>query len=618
MTTNYLKIVLFVGCFVFHIAHAQLSLPNQPVYQTLGFRQEFNTFVWNYSFNTQKRLSSRSMVEITERFRSSMLELSSGEKWKDDQNFALSFRYALLKKVQILSRFNSVIYRDKQSGFNNDIQVHDGALGLLVTPQPGIRLQSYIGPKSDSRFEQQDNGWYYAFDAAADHIEWEEYDHSLRFVLGEDRFASRRNKDLNAGYKLKKRFAAGTIDSLHVYTWQRRRDNYTSVSGDIERFQENVSAIHNTLTYRVSSAVQLMWRTVISDKDVQVSSISADTLQKSRKRNDQSLNQDMSCRVDAGPVDGRLHFSYHALSQLYDVEKPAVNNPFSRRTAFITPDNKSERFYLSAKFNLRLSESDRVSAFFSSSRFQYDTPDTNNFDDRDELRLNSRLTYYHLFNKSLKLKLNIGVNLYHMVYIYGERSADNNWNRIFRLNPTVVYSAGKRFRLSQSFEVLANYVDYDYEEMDSAIRSFVFRKFAVYDSLTWRFSRQTSFSMDYRLQLEENGQMLWDKWSEKVISTRRNQWLHLFVHYTRGGVFTLSPGFTLYFRDQWRYQPDRFGNQSKTRVGTFASYGPILRIRYAPSAKLNLVIDAMRQAVDDKDKERYYFNNIDVKLNWFL
>ncbi len=618
MTKNIIKIVTGFVCLLSSLSYAQLSLPGQPVYQTLGFRQEFNTYVWNYSFHTHKRLSSRSSIEINERFRSSMLELSAGEKWKDDQNLDLTFRYSLLNNTRLVGRLSSIVYRDKQSGFNNDIQVHDGSLGLTITPRPQVHLQASAGPKWDRRFDQNDSGLYYSFDAAADHIEWEEYDHSLRFALGEDRFADRRNKDLNAGYRVKKIFTPGTMDSLHIYTWQRRRDNYTSLRGDIESFQEHVSGIHNTLTYRMSPAFHLLAQTLFLNKDVQVSSFSADTLQKSRKRNDEMINQSVIGRIDADGIEGEVEFSYNAQSQLYDVGKSSVKNPFSRRTAFITPDNQSERYYLGTRFNIRLSDADRIYAFASTSRFKYDTPDTNNYDDRDELRINSRLVFEHIFNKSLKLNLNIGVNLYHMVYIFGERSADNNWNRIFRLNPTIYYRIGERFRLSQSFEVLANYVDYDYEEVDSAIRSFVFRKFAVYDSLSCRISRRTVVSMDYRLQLEENGQLLWEKWSEKIISTRRNQWLHIFVHYNYNELFTLSPGYTLYLRDQWRYQPDQHGNQVRNKQGTFAGYGPILRIRYAPSAKLNLIFDAVRQAVKNVDQKRYYFNNIDIKLNWFF
>ncbi len=548
-----------------------------------------------------------------------MLRLAGEEyKWKDDQNLSLMIDYNLLPGLVLQSGLSSINFLDRQSGFNNDIQTNTASFGFRFTPTPKVSASAYIGPKWDARFNQQDYGSHFSVDLSAYHFDWEGYDNSLQASLGQDRFAVRQNKNFNLNYVVQKEFAPGTADSLRIVTMNRRRDNYTSLAGDIESLRENVKAIYNSLSYRVSGDVSLSLLSVLQFKNVELISYSGTTQLRQRKRNDQSVSNDLVLNIDRERFDSRIRLSYWGQTQRYDIEMGKTGLPFSRRTAFITPDNQSGRLTLSTDTGLKLTRADSLSAYVSVSRFQYDTPDTNNFDDRDELRINSRFIAVHVFSPFLKLELQANVNLYHLVYIFGERSADNNWNRIFRLKPSIDFTPGDRFGFKQSFEVLANYVDYDFEDPNVLTKSFVFRKFAMDDSLRWRIGRKTTLLFDYKLQLEENGQLSWEQWVERVLVTRRSHWMRAFWRYTLNKTFILSPGFTFYQRDEWRHRTDPFGVEVREKSASYSSYGPILRMRYSPSEKLQLVVDSVRQAVLAPNLDRYYINNIELRLNWYF
>lgn len=585
----------------------------------LGFRQEFNTYLWNGDFSATHNLGNRWQFLMQEQYRTSMLQVQSDEdKWTDDQSLRLGLMFELLPSIIFQANLSSVVFLDKQSGLGNDFRTHWGSCGLTIIPLDRLVANLKAGPKLDSHFARNDRGLSYSLDMTASNFQWDGYDNSLHLALGEDRFAIRRNNDFNIDYNVQKEFVPGTSDSLRVYSLNRRRDNYASALGDIESLREDLKGFDNMLSYKVAGGVQLNINSTLQYRDVQVLSYSGDAQERQRKRSDQIYNNGLVLFAARGPFHGTTNFSYSTQQQRYDIKVNNSNLPFSQRTAFVAPDNKSGRLFLSTDLTAALGRADSLSAYFSVSRYQYDTPDTSNFDDHDELRINSRMTYRHRLNPNLTFELQAGVNLYHLVYIFGERSADNNWNRIFRLEPSVDYFPSARFRLKQSFEVLANYVDYDFEDQNVLTKSFVFRKFAIDDSLRWSLSRRSTMTVDYRLQLEENGQLSWEQWTERILVTRQSHWSRALLNYSATARLGIALGYSYYLRYEWQHKIDSFGIERKEKNLAFASYGPILRFWYVSSNRLRLTLDSARQAVDSGSQKRYYINTIDLRLNWYL
>lgn len=616
--------LFFYGFFVvlgFHLGQAQTSAPSalsQGNTVGLGYRQEFNSYLWTLNARFNQQVSNRLNVSFQEDLRTSMLRLGSqDDRWKDDQNAGMQLSYLLLPNLTLQGQMQTTVFLDKQSGFNNDVRSHFGILGAQYNPWPNVSTSLLMGPKWDSRYNQNDRGLNYGITFSADDINVQEYDNNLDVLLNEDIYDRRRNRNLMTTYRLSREFTDAAADSVELYFSNRRRDNYVSLLGDIESQREEVKGGRNDLFYGISENLSLKLRTLLEFKNVELRQYGETLEERRRKRNDQRFHNDLRLVLNRPKLQGQFDLSYRLQEQRYDLNVSS-DRPFSARTAFITPDNSSSRLSFTSFLKSRFTVRDSASVYFSINRFQYDTPDTTNFDDRDELRINTRATFSHWFNPALKAELLASVNLYHMVYIFGERSADNNWNRIFLLRPMLEYEPSETFRLFQSFEVLANYVDYDFEDVNVTTRSFVFRKFAMTDSLRLKVLPHTWLLLDYRLQLEENGQLYWDAWSERIISTRTNQWIHGYWRYEPRPGIDINAGYTIYKRDEWRHNTDALGVTRIERAARYISQGPVLRVNYFPKPSLHVFVDATRYKVSVTNQEDNYINNIEFGFRWYF
>ena len=157
------------------------------------------------------------------------------------------------------------------------------------------------------------------------------------------------------------------------------------------------------------------------------------------------------------------------------------------------------------------------------SRLEYDTPDTNNDDDRDEWRLKTEVSFVWEPNPFYTLELGTKLSLFHLIYLFNTRSSENYWNRNL-----VLWSRFKWRRNAFTGEgwtnIRSNYFDYDYDELfiesDQPTRSFVHRSLDLGQQLNYRFDRRFSMVTKIALRWEDEGQLDWDRFIEQVSSER--------------------------------------------------------------------------------------------------
>ena len=269
-------------------------------------------------------------------------------------------------------------------------------------------------------------------------------------------------------------------------------------------------------------------------------------------------------------------------------------------------------------FSWQLSAKDKLSSRLSISRFQYDTPDTKNYDDRDEFRATAILGLSHRFNPGLQIYIQTRTNLHHLVYIFNQKSANNKWNRILQFSTTLNYMPNESFRLGQNVEVLANYTNYDFEDIQSQIRSFVYRKYTISDSLKIGKLQGVQINLFHRMEFEENGRLFWDNFSEELLLSRRNHYLTFGVQFPLIGDLLLYNGLTAYFRREWRYKHDQFGKLKREKWGDFYSYGPQIRIFFRNSQNQDTLISLSRFRVQTRNDQVYFINQISLNANWYF
>jgi hypothetical protein len=567
--------------------------------------------------NIQKWLTPRFFLVLGERAVFSRLEVSADEnKWKDHNqlDFGVHYRWSNAFSTALLGK--SYYLSDKQSGFMNDIQTRSLSLAATFSSLR-FSLPVGVGVKQDERFSQKDQGITYSLGFDLPHLRLGEYQNRFHASAAGDLFQDRKNSDLGFRYGVYRQFAPGTADSLNVMMNHLRRDYYISASGEIESREEQHRKVENVLRYGITRGFQFILESGFTSRTLRISSLTDTAKTLKRERRDFDAWGNFRLRVRRPRYRGELIFSLDSGEQKYSRDETSASSPFSGGGLLAAPDNESLTSILGFNAGWRFLPSDSLGFHVWIQRFRYDTPDADNFDDRDELRVTAEVENTHIFSPDLRMRLLLGFNLFHFVYIYGERSADNNWTRIFRVSPSVTWEPTHWLRFSQSVEVLANYVDYDYEYLFSGVKSFLYRKFQMTDSTQIRLTNRFSLRFLYRLELDENGKFLWDEWIEQKLVDRQSHTMTATVNWQPNAALSVSPGFTYYSRRGYRYSTTPRGEEEKELNLHFRSYGPTLVILYH-GKRLKGTLSASSILTRTLNVEKKILTRVRLAVSWAL
>ena len=618
-------LILFISIFINEYAFAQQADSSYTnLANNIGFKQKINTYHWWFGFLYEKKIGPKSYLLVSEDFKSTFLRTyKDKKKWKDDQKFGIYYSHQFSPKWTGKIISSSLVFSDKMSGITNDIKTSFGTLGLAYNPISLVEISSLSGYKFDRRFDFFDHGPIYGFDVNTRSVELNEYYNRIGFSISGDDFGVRKNNDFNFNYHVAKDFYTDTNDSLSIQWSKKRRDNYdllTTKELIIESLNEELGTISNKLNYKINDVTKLQLTSVFTSKWTKVSKLNEDEYDDARSKKDFSSFNELNLDLQTERFLGKIKLSYSTERQKNDIPDSLKSSPFSYRFGYVSPDFKMSQLSLGNELNFTISRKDLISTNVLISIFRYDTPDKSNYDDRDELRINANLSEIHHFSPALKLKFNLGVNLKHLVYIYGENSADNNWMRFFYIRPELYYQPDNNFKLKQTFEVLANYVDYDFEQWISPIdiRSYVYRKFTMRNVLNYKFSPTASFSTDYELVLEENGKLFWDRWAEMIITTRQNHYNNSYFDFRILSGLTLSLGTVFYMRKERFHILEATENRNTLSNNDYMSFGPSIKVKYVPHSNLLFLFNGTRRAFDQVNKKRYFINNININFSWYI
>ena len=221
-------------------------------------------------------------------------------------------------------------------------------------------------------------------------------------------------------------------------------------------------------------------------------------------------------------------------------------------------NNNSRRTSLMISVSSGLTGSDSVEFSGTTSILRYDTPSTLNTDERDELRDLLGLTYMHRFAPYFSARTLFEINLNHLVYLSSERSADNTWNRIFRISPRFEYTPSQRFSTFNTFEVLANYTSYDFEYVSASVRSYAFRQFAFIDSTEIGITSRFSLGWYHYLRFYERGELNWGEFSERPLYYFEDKTYLGTARYRMGTGLLFTVGIRYFNQSRYKYNgPDR-------------------------------------------------------------
>jgi hypothetical protein len=273
-------------------------------------------------------------------------------------------------------------------------------------------------------------------------------------------------------------------------------------------------------------------------------------------------------------------------------------------------NNTVKQISISGEGSFNLNNNNRISLSLFHRKLTYDTPSELNNDDRDELLSMFGINYFYRVNPFFDLFSVLQGSINKTVYIFKERSANNNTLRVLKL------IGGGNIRLANlssqnSAEVSANYTVYDFEDLNPNLKSFSYRQIAFRDSTTLKLFRSTYLNFLGYVKFSEQGDFLWDGFANNPVRYLDERYTEPTIEY-RYSNFSFAAGiryFSLY-----TYLFDE--NNKKYIHSTYTSTAPLSIISYSIAENLQISIRGWYEFINTESNINNELANLMIRVNW--
>jgi len=597
-------------------AHLNMA---QPKYTRLSFGQNLNIYQWRYILNYGKRVDGKLSVLLKEDFHSTLQSISSKDLWKDNQNFNVRFDYPLSGRLSAGVDVVSRVLSDQLAGFDNDVVFNSSKARLSYNPHANVRLTPSVSSQWQTQLNQSDQGLGYGLNADFTDIDVDGYRNNLTVVGEQAVFSKRKNQDFKFNYRVQRQFYNATADTLILVVERLRRESFDSDARNlfVRNLIQTNRGISNRLSYPISDKMKMFFTNAIFSTGFQVKNIKSDTTDV--RKNDAGFE---SRNAVTAKLENRHWFT--SLSWTYRFRERNDNRPRSTapdpfgRFPTIGFDSEDALVTLNLRNGFRLGKSDSVGLFTSVSKFRFDTTDTTNSNDHDQLKWQITFSAAHRFNKDLRLTWHASAFLNHFVFLSKKFSASNNWDRNFQLTPEIVYQPGPYFSFKQSFTVRAKYQTFDFDDSETSNRNLVNRQFILNNATSYDLSRQNRIELGFDLELAEQGRFFIDSFRQRLALSWRNSEIQGLFRHTAGRAWRLAAGLHFFQQIRWEHSITAEGKSVKMVNEKHTNVGPIMELSYRPRPSLELLFYGNVQFSSSSRRSSEQINIFDVNLNWFF
>ena len=546
-----------------------------------------------------------------------------------------------------VTKLNQKFFRDFENvktgvgySFNDDFKGYLNYTGMLYSDDKGIQLKgsssslftvsgyyqksaynysfnttAYAGYKLEKQIGELNRGMSLAGEFNLDNLLISDYFFDGQLKLGYEDLAPRKNDLILSRIYFDKSFNDNLAKNEFEGFFSRiRKDFYFpadaltesqfGVANNIQKRTESIIRGFDRFDYSVAPGVLFYininpyYRDIILENNYVPKVTTASPSIYDTRIQELSVNSDAALQFDYDKINFQIKASYFERDEkhfLLNPERIAGIFVNEKQNLESSKNNHSTRFKLDGSAYYSPALSNRFEFSVSSSLLRYDTPSQNNSDDRDELNIILYLAHKYNNLKNFRLLTSVDLNLYHTVYIFAEKSANNNWNRVLRFSSSSIFTPYDGLRTVNSFGVLANYTVYDFEDLVSTVKSYSFRQFNLKDSTIMKFNKWLGMDVYAELKVFERGELNWSAFSERPLNYYEDKIINSELNYFFNKFIIVSAGYRF-------FEERRFNYNEGNRV--FDTY-----IRtYGPMAKLNVnVKDNSRvEIVGSYDYYDYY------------
>ncbi len=567
-------------------------------------------------------------------FNSTFIDAAS-KNIRDDNIFFIDGRYAILDKLKLGGLFRSRIITDNRKIGLSDISENSFELIAEYNPRHNISLVPILGYKLDRQLEQNDKGMVYGFNSMFDNVNLANYLFNSNVKYLNEDIARRNNVTLNSSLSINKYFTPDVFNSFNFEFNKITRDFYLKLDSakadffgadlNIETRDDDVLMLSENLKYNnIFKLIDLEFIGGLYFRNVERNTLYKHTSPPSKNVFDTRidefrLNLGTSLKLRVGDFTSNFRLNYTERDEKHivkNISEIPANFYLDRVEDELKKNNSSVRFQLGSVSAYNLVKHDTLYLNLFMSKLIYNTPSINNFtnkssifrDDRDELLYIARVTYKKFFSKFFSASVFAEAYMNHLVYIYAERSSNNNWNRVVRLASNSKYN-DKTFSTTNSFEVLANYTIYDFEDLLNTVRSFSFRQFSFSDTTEINLSKDFFSTITVAVKLSEQGSLSWKSFSTKPARYIEEYTGELKIGYRLNSASYIDLGIR-----SFRYIESRFDKGMKIENSRIESIGPICDLSVMFRKDLYLIGTSWVEFISQSSKPTRRIINFNLRI----
>ena len=597
---------------------------------SLGFDRVLNTFTWNGSLFLDREFNGIEF-KLRQMLRSRLIR-TDPLSIQDEYGDSLKIIAPISGPWKGFAQQVSSLVSDNRAIDLTKLAQHQFVVGVHVSPLPRLSFQGMAGYEIDVQQGERDEGFTYQAEAHASDMRLEEFRGTLRGRWAQSLLTRRRPESASLDVSLIREFGAEARNTISISYDHLRREFYTAADPDVQRvyqianniFRRDAATfeVSDQLYYRPSDQMQFVFRgglvnqTIDRGVNYKVFTGTSNPLLDTRI-------QELQLFGEAGTVFQPVYWlamdvnlSYTEREERHTVtEQDGVPISVLQRQERSEQrlENIAQRTSISSQIRTLLSEHDQLNFAGSASILRYDTPDSSNADERDELLVTVGFQEVHQFNNQLSVSLAGDVTLSHLVYLKSVQSANNNWNRVIRFSPGITFAPNERFRTVNQAEVLGNYTVYDFEDQAAYTKSFSFRQASWIDSTSFQVTNLLGFSFVGEVRVYERGILRWADFKERPQDyfVERTYWPRMVYEVTRD--LRLGVGFRYFGQDRYSYQ-----NGTKNLERQLATSGPTVALEWGGTGFERFLLEGWIETQRQDGQVTRTIPNVSLKVNFTI
>jgi len=548
---------------------------------------------------------------------------------KDEQNFNALAEYNLNRVIGAGIFISNNIYSDDRKISINTASVNYFSFFTKLNLKNYLKFIPFGGYAYNKQIGEKNEGYIYGAELITPSLHYSNFSFKVLAKIKNEEIDPRKNLLRNILLTLKNRFNESSRNILVVHYSKKRKDFYfetDSLTGNYFNIRHNIQSRTET-NYIVSDRISfnepntnlnfqfyagINWRDIDrSTRYILLSNLSASTFDSDIR--EQKLNFGGEISYLTNKFKGFIRLNYYDRTELHSPKNISGANPIfyqTRDRLEKEKNNRSKQITLTFSANWQINNGNNLNFNLLQRKLSYDTPSPLNFDDRDELLTIFQILYEKRLSPVLDLQFSLEGSFNHIVYIYAERSANNNIQRIVKFSSACNLHT-ERIKTSASAEVSSNYTVYDFEEQNPAFKSFDFRQFTVKDTTEISIKNNVAFVAQGFLKISEQGDFSWKGFKSKPFRYLTEIYLvPEFVY--RCGRLKFGSGIRYYALNTYSF----LNNYLKKKIKSYISIAPLGEITVSLKRRLNFKLVGWLEFIRYEDNTKRQLANLKINMQW--